>query len=61
MNISFVIIMLLELLVFLTPVGKVLSIETVSIKNFLYVFMFNFTAIIFYEGVKPILKRLFKD
>ena len=61
MNISLVIIILIELLVFLTPAGNILRIETVNLKDFLLIFIFNSTAVIFYEGFKPVLKRFFKD
>ena len=61
MNVSIIIILILEFIVFLTPLGSYLSIEIVEIKTFIIIFMFNITSIIFYEGLKPILKRIFKD
>lgn len=61
MNISLIIVILIELLVFLTPFGTYLKIETLSINVFLIVVLFNITSLIIYEGIKPFLRKYFKD
>lgn len=61
MNIGLIIVLLIEFLVFLTPVGSVIGITPLSITSMIFLFLFNFIGLFLYEMGKPILKRLFKD
>ena len=61
MNLSIIALLIIELIVFLTPVGTYLRIETISIKVFIITFLFNISSIFIYEGLKPFLKKYFKD
>ena len=61
MNYGLLLILLIELIVFITPVGKLISITSMNISLILLVFIINFMAIFIYELIKPLLVKLFKD
>ena len=61
MNYGLLLILLIELIVFITPVGKLISITSIDISLILVVFLINFMAIFIYELIKPLLVKCFKD
>lgn len=61
LNYGILILLVIEAIVFLTPIGSFISIETLSLNIILNALLFNLIAFIIYELIKPILKRLFKD
>lgn len=61
MNYGLLLILLIELIVFVTPVGKLISITAIDISLILIVFLINFMAIFIYELIKPFLVKWFKD
>lgn len=61
MNYGLLLIFLIELIVFITPIGKLISITSIDISLILVVFLINFIAIFIYELIKPLLVKLFKD
>ena len=61
MNYGLLLILLIELIVFVTPIGKLISITSIDISLILIVFLINFTAIFIYELIKPFLVKWFKD
>ncbi len=61
MNYGLLLILLIELIVFITPVGKLISITSINIGLILVVFIINFMAIFIYELIKPLLVKWFKD
>ena len=61
MNYGLLLILLIELIVFITPVGKLISIASINIGLILVVFIINFMAIFIYELIKPLLVKWFKD
>ena len=61
MNYGLLLIFLIELIVFITPVGKLISIKSINICLILVVFIVNFMAIFIYELIKPLLVKWFKD
>lgn len=61
MNYGLLLILLIELIVFVTPVGKLISITSIDISLILIVFLINFMAIFIYELIKPFLVKWFKD
>ena len=61
MNYGLLLILLIELIVFITPVGKLISITSIDISLILVVFLINFMAIFIYESIKPLLVKWFKD
>ena len=61
MNYGLLLILLIELIVFVTPIGKLISIASIDISLILIVFLINFMAIFIYELIKPFLVKWFKD
>lgn len=61
MNYGLLLILLIELIVFVTPVRKLISITSIDISLILVVFLINFMAIFIYELIKPLLVKWFKD
>lgn len=61
MNYGLLLILLIELIVFVTPIGKLISITSIDISLILIVFLINFMAIFIYELIKPSLVKWFKD
>lgn len=61
MNYGLLLILLIELIVFVTPIGKLISISAIDISLILIVFLINFMAIFIYELIKPFLVKWFKD
>lgn len=61
MNYGLLLIILIELIVFITPVGKLISVTSINISLILVVFLINFMTIFIYELIKPLLVKCFKD
>ncbi len=61
MNIGLLIVLAIEFLVFLTPIGSFIGLVQLDIFSLILLFLFNFVGLFLYEIGKPILKRLFKD
>ena len=61
MNYGLLLILLIELIVFVTPIGKLISITAIDISLILIVFLINFMAIFIYELIKPFLVKWFND
>ena len=61
MNIGLAIILIIELFVFVSPIGRFISIESIDTKIILIVFLINLSSLIIYELIKPILCKYFKD
>lgn len=61
MNITTLVLLLLQLPVFLTPFGSVFGLSQISIVNFLIIFAVEIVAFVMIELCKPVLAKLFKD
>ena len=61
MNIGLLVVIAIELIVFLTPIGSWIDLVSVNATLILKVVGFNLIGYFLYEISKPILKRLFKD
>ncbi len=61
MNIGLVIVIVIELLFFITPVGQLINVETLNIRLLLIVVGLNLISFLCYEVIKPILRKLLKD
>ena len=61
LNYGILILLVIEAVVFLTPIGGFISIKTLSIDIILNVLLFNLISFIIYELSKPIMKKIFKD
>lgn len=56
LNYGILILLVIEAIVFLTPIGSFISIETLPLNIILNALLFNLIAFIIYELIKPILK-----
>ena len=61
MNIGIVIVILIESIFFLTPVGKIINIVPLNLGYIFIIFILNIISFAVYEILKPTLKMLFKD
>lgn len=61
LNIGLAILIIIELLVFATPLGQLINIETLEITLLIKIVIFNLLGFIIYELSKPILKNYLKD
>ena len=61
MNYGLLLILLIEFIVFVTPLGKLISITSIDFVLILVVFLINLMSIFIYELIKPLLVRYFKD
>ena len=61
MNYGILLILLIELIVFITPIGKLISITSIDIRLILAVSIINLMSIFIYELIKPLLVKWFKD
>ena len=60
LNIGILVLFVIQLIVFFTPVGKLFGLEIITISQFAFVMLVNIASFIVLELVKPLLK-LFKD
>lgn len=60
MNIGLLVVTIIELIVFLTPIGSIINLKQISIITSLKIFMFNMIGLLLYEFGKPLLKKYLK-
>ena len=60
LNIGILVLFVIQLIVFFTPVGKLFGLEIITMSQFAFVMLVNIASFIVLELVKPLL-RLFKD
>ena len=61
LNIGIMALLLVQLLVFLTPIGQIFSLTSISIGEFIFVIIVNIFSFAIIEILKPLLNRWFKD
>ncbi len=61
LNIGILILVLIQLLVFFTPIGKLFGLIIININQLLYVLIINIISFIIIELLKPIIVKYFKD
>lgn len=61
MNYGLLVVILIEILVFITPLGNLIGLVKVEALLLVKVVLFNLLGFAFYELGKPLLKKLFKD
>ena len=61
MNYGILLILVIEFIVFVTPIGKLISITPMNIILILIVFFINLMAFFIYELIKPLLEKYFED
>ncbi len=61
LNVGILFLLVIQILVFFTPVGKLFGLTIISVKQFIYVILINIISFVILELVKPLLVKLFKD
>ncbi len=61
MNISILILLLVQIIVFFTPVGVLFGLSTITVMQFLAVVGINIIGFLLIELVKPVLSKCFKE
>ena len=61
LNIGIFILLVVQLFVFLTPIGKIFSLTSISIGEFIFVIIVNIFSFAIIELLKPVLNKWFKD
>ena len=61
LNIGLVILGIIELIFFLTPVGSIISITTMTWKLAISVVIYNIFGLLLYEMIKPVFAKYLKD
>lgn len=61
LNIGIFILILVQLLVFFTPIGKIFGLVVITIPQLIFVILVNIISFIAIELLKPAVTRLFKD
>ena len=61
MNFGLLIVIIIELLVFATPLGSIISVEVLPMSILLKVVLFNSISFIIYELSKLIFKKVLRD
>ncbi len=61
MNLGIIGVILVEIIFFFTPVGRLINIASINWSVSIIIILFNLLAFIVYELAKPILVHLFKD
>ena len=60
-NIGFIILILLQVIIFLTPLKNILRIVTLNFNQLLIIIIINILAFIILELLKPFITNKFKD
>ena len=61
LNIGILVLILVQVAVFFTPIGKIFGLTTITISQFIYVFVVNIISLIIIELLKPYLVKKFRD
>ncbi len=61
LNIGILILLIVQMFVFFTPIGKIFGLQIISLSTFTYVIGANIVAFILIELLKPILNKLFNN
>lgn len=61
LNIGISFLIIIQLLVFFTPIGKIFGLVVITIPQLLFVVLVNIISFIAIELLKPVITRLFKD
>ena len=61
LNIGILVLLLVQLLVFFTPVGKLFGLTIITISQLIFVIAVNIVSFIIIELLKPLVVKLFKD
>lgn len=61
LNIGIFVLLIIQLVVFLTPIGKIFGLHTITISQLIFVVLVNVISFILIEILKPLIVKKFKD
>ena len=61
LNIGILILILIQILVFFTPIGRIFGLAKITLSQFAFVAVINIISFVLIELLKPIIVKLFKD
>ena len=61
LNIGILALILVQIIVFFSPIGKIFGLEAVTINQFIYVILINLVSLVIIELLKPLIVKHFKD
>ena len=61
LNLGIFTLLIVQAIVFFTPIGKIFGLTIISLSQFIYVILINIISFIILEILKPLLVKLFKD
>ncbi len=61
LNIGILLLIVVQILVFFTPMGKIFGLTTIQVSQFVFIAMVNVFAFLLMELLKPFIVKLFKD
>ena len=61
LNIGILILILVQVVVFFSPLGKIFGLTSITISQFVYVFIINIISLVIIELLKPWIVKHFKD
>ena len=61
LNIGILILILVQVLVFFSPIGKIFGLTIVTIPQFIFVFIVNIISLVIIEALKPWMVKHFED
>ena len=61
LNIGIFALLLVQVIVFFTPIGHIFGLTYVSVNQFIYVILINLVSLVIIELLKPLIVKLFKD
>ncbi len=61
LNIGIIFLLIIQAIVFFTPVGRLFGLEIITISQFIYVILINLISFIILELIKPLIEKYFKD
>ena len=61
LNMGILLLFIIQLLVFFTPIGRIFGLEIITVTQLIFVILVNLISFIIMEFLKPIIKNLFVD
>ena len=61
LNIGILALILVQIIVFFSPIGKIFGLEAITVNQFIYVIIINLVSLVIIELLKPLIVKHFKD
>ena len=61
LNIGILALILVQIIVFFSPIGKIFGLEAITVNQFIYVILINLVSLVIIELLKPLIVKHFKD